>query len=205
MGAKVSDIPEEWKKKANLLKIKNTKVVRNLGSSLERWGESAEVAHLKELDKKFLASERGQRLVAEWKDFGEALKANIYENETGIHIPNSAMDEISDELDDVADEMEDFKTSKWQKAYEKGWEAALKNKQAASVERRFHTFEKSEEAHMLGKELHELDAAIKANLKVSDVPEDWKMQNLLKVEVHNQGDIEDEWNDVEATWDDIKD
>lgn len=58
---------------------------------------------------------------------------------------------------------------------------------------------------MLGKELHELDAAIKANLKVSDVPEDWKMQNLLKVEVHNQGDIEDEWNDVEATWDDIKD
>jgi hypothetical protein len=147
----VSDVPEEWKKKQNLLKIeiskkgqaeieaeaedvhlvaekiKDAKVVRNLGASLERWGESKEVAAIKALDKKFLASERGQRLVAEWKDFGEALKANIYENETGLHIPNSAMDEISDELDDVADELEDFKTSPWQKAYEKGWEAALKN------------------------------------------------------------------------------
>jgi hypothetical protein len=59
---------------------------------------------------------------------------------------------------------------------------------------------------MLGKELHDLDVAIKTNLKVSDIPEDWKMQqNLLKVDIHNQGDIEDEWNDVESTWDEIKD
>merc|ERR1712167_232208 len=76
---------------------------------------------------------------------------------------------------------------------------------AAAVERRFHTFEKSEEAHMLGKELHELDQAIKENLKISDVPEDWKaQQNLLKIEITNSDDIEDEWNDVEETWDDIK-
>jgi len=48
-----------------------------LGSSLERWGKSAEVEHLKELDKKFLASAEGKALVKEWKDFGEALKKHV--------------------------------------------------------------------------------------------------------------------------------
>lgn len=115
------------------------------------------------------------------------------------------MDEITDELDDVQEQYEDLKGSKWDKAYQKGWHAATHSKSAKSVGRRFHTFEKSEEAHMLGKQLHELDAAIKANLKVTDVPEEWKnKQNLLHIEVHNTDDIEDEWNDVEDTWKDIE-
>lgn len=116
------------------------------------------------------------------------------------------MDEISDELDDVADQYKKLEHSKWARAYDKGWDAALNNKQAASVGRRFETFKKSEEAHALGKELKELDQALKENVKVSDIPEDWKAeQNLLHIKINNQDDIEDEWDDVEETWDEIKD
>jgi len=227
---KVTDIPEDWKKKTDLLKIevsrrgqkaiekeandvhdvaeaiKDSRVVRNLGKSLERWGESEEVDHLKALDKKFLASPEGKRLVAEWKDFGHALKKHVKETPNGIHVENSGMDEISDELDDVADQYKKLEHSKWARAYDKGWDAATHNKEARSVGRRFDKFEHSEEAHALGKELHELDQALKENVKVSDVPEDWKAeQNLLHIKIHNQDDIEDEWDDVEETWDNIKD
>jgi len=45
-----------------------------MGSSLERWAESPEVKQLEELDKKFLASPEGKKLVQEWTDFGEQLK-----------------------------------------------------------------------------------------------------------------------------------
>jgi len=41
--------------------------------------------------------------MAEWKDFGEALKKAIVKTKDGIHIKNSEIDHISDELDDVAD------------------------------------------------------------------------------------------------------
>lgn len=180
--------------------------MRNLGKSLERWGKSDEVEHLKALDKKFLASPEGKRLVAEWKDFGHALKKHLKETENGVHIANAGMDEISDELDDVADQYKKLEGSKWDKAYTKGWEAATHSKEAAAVGRRFHTFEKSDEAHALGKELKDLDQAIKENLKVTDIPEDWKKeQNLLHIKINNAEDIEDEWDDVEETWDDIKD
>ena len=72
--------------------IKNTRPVRNLQSSLERWAKSYEVAKLHELDKKFYASPEGKRLIQEWKDVGRVLEENIYENDTGIHIPNKALD-----------------------------------------------------------------------------------------------------------------
>lgn len=39
---------------------------------------------------------------------------------------------------------------------------------------------------------------------MSDVPEDWKTTNNLKVTVHNTKAIEKEWNDVEETWGKIK-
>lgn len=60
---------------------------------------------------------------------------------------------------------------------------------------------------MLAKELVELDEALKTNVKVTDVPEEWKEgQNNLKIHVSDAGiqDIEDEWNDVENTWEDIE-
>lgn len=87
---KVSDIPESWKKDMNMLKIEVSRegqyaiedelhdvehvakkiekspVVQNLGNSLEKWSKTAEVKHLEELDKQFLASPEGKRLMMEW-------------------------------------------------------------------------------------------------------------------------------------------
>jgi len=54
--------------------VKDTQPFRNMGSSLERWADSPEVKQLEELDKKFLASPEGKKLVMEWTDFGEQLK-----------------------------------------------------------------------------------------------------------------------------------
>lgn len=143
-------------------KIKDSKPVRNMGSSLKRWAKTPEVKALEALDKKFLASPEGKRLVQEWKDFGEVLKKHVKKTKTGIHIENGAWDEINDELDDVADEYESTfaKGSKWSKAYEAGWKKALSNKRAQSVARRWKVFEKSAEWKALDKELHDLDKSL---------------------------------------------
>jgi len=226
---KVTDIPKAWKKKMNFLKIEiededeiedavedvkhtwkkieGSKVIRNLGESLEEWGKSDEVEHLKELDKKFLASKEGKALVKEWKDFGEALKKHVKETEKGIHIDNENMDDIEDEFDDVIDQYKGLEGSKWDKAYKAGWEDATTSDEAHSVERRWKKFEKSKEAEKLGKSLKNLDETLKENVHVSDVPKKWKkgMESLLHVEVHNKEDIADEWQDVENVWDDIED
>merc|ERR1712070_1019726 len=219
-NVEVSDIPEHWKKAQNNLKvtvhnqdqiekewndvehvgekIQHSQPVRNLGSSLERWGESDEVAQLKALDEKFKASPEGQRLIAEWTDVFQVLDKHTYHNDAGFHIDNEAMPEIEDELDDVADQYEDLEGSKWDHAYEAGWKAATENKEAHSVARRFQSFKKSPEGQAWGKEMHELGETIKQNVEVTDIPEHWKKaQNNLKVTVHNQDDIEKEWNDVE--------
>jgi len=82
---KVTDIPEEWKKEMNMLKvtvhnkediesewtdventwdaIEDSQPVRNLEGSLKKWGKSDEVDKLKELDAAFKASPEGKRLV----------------------------------------------------------------------------------------------------------------------------------------------
>ena len=225
----VSDVPEHWKKGQQDLKIEISKEgqmaiekeandvgvvakkistsrpVRNLDSSLKRWKKSEEAQHLKELDRKFLASPEGKRLMMEWKDFGEVLKEHIKKTPNGIHIDNTAWDEIEDEADDVEHQYKKLEGSKWDKAYTAGWKAASTNRQAHSVGRRWEGFKKSEEFGMLAKELKELDMSLKKNVKVSDIPEDWKKgQQDLKISVQNEQDIEDEWNDVEETWDKIE-
>ena len=53
------------------------------------------------------------------------------------------MDELSDEIDDVADTYEKFFKSKWSKAYERGWDAALKTKEAKQVKKSMHKFKAS--------------------------------------------------------------
>jgi hypothetical protein len=93
--------------------IKNTKPVRNLGASLERWAKSKEVLNIKKLDKKFLASPAGKRLVREWKDVGECLEDNVYHNDTGVHIGNDALNDLTDELSDVGNEYEKLSKTKW--------------------------------------------------------------------------------------------
>lgn len=108
--------------------IQHTRPVRNLKSSLERWGHSKEVLHIKKLDKAFLASPKGKQLIQEWKDVGKVLEENVYENSTGIHIPNSALDKIGDELDDVAYQYKTLEGTGWEKAYTKAYDAAFTNK-----------------------------------------------------------------------------
>ena len=197
----MNDIPEVMQK------IKGTKPVRNLKSSLERWAHTKEVANLKALDKKFYSSPEGQRLIHEWKDVGDVLKTNLKHEKDGVHFANEHMDELSDELNDVAHQYEKLEGSKWDKAYEAGWKAALSTKQARSVGRRFKSFKKSEEGQALGKELKELKMAIHKNVKVTDVPDSWKDEaELLKVHVSPEGQaaIEKEFNDIGVVAEKIK-
>lgn len=143
----------------------------------------------------------------EWQDFGEVLKEHIKETDDGIHIDNEAWDEIEDEAKDIEHQYDKLEGSEWDKAYTAGWEAATHNDEAHSVGRRWERFSKSKEWGMLAKELVELDEALKENVKVTDVPEEWKEgQNDLKISISETGahEIEDEWNDVENTWDDIE-
>lgn len=198
---KVSEIPESWKKEMNMLKvtvhnqgaiekewtdvenvwgaIKDSRPVRNLGSSLERWGESAEVKNLKALDKKFVASPEGQALVREWEDVFKSLDGAVYHNDSGFHIDNAALQTLEDELDDVADQYEDLEKTHWAAEYEAGWKAATSNKQAKSLERRAKSFKKSAEGAALKKELHEFGKSLHDNVKVTDVPEHWKKDMTL--------------------------
>jgi plasmid stability protein len=59
------------------MKIKNSQPVRNLEASLKRWFNTREMHNIEKLDKAFLASPEGKRLVAEWKDVGELLKKHL--------------------------------------------------------------------------------------------------------------------------------
>ena len=198
---KVSDVPESWKKDMNMLKvtvhnkeaiekewtdvenvwgaIKDSRPVRNLGASLERWGESAEVQNLKALDKKFVASPEGQELVREWEDVFKSLDGAVYHNDSGFHIDNAALQTLEDELDDVADQYEDLEMSHWAKEYEAAWGAAVSNKQAKSLERRAKSFKKSAEGAALKKEMKEFGKSLKENVKVTDIPEHWKEDMTL--------------------------
>lgn len=57
-------IESEWTDVENTWNaVKDSRAVRNLGSSLKRWGNSKEVKALKKLDKKFIASPEGQELI----------------------------------------------------------------------------------------------------------------------------------------------
>jgi len=222
-NVKVTDLPDHWKDEEDLLKIeiskagqaaiekemndfgavakkvKNARSVRNMGNSLERWGKSDEVAALKALDKKFLASPEGKELMAEWKDFGLSLKEHIKKTPKGIHIDHEGMQIIEDEADDVEHEYKMLKGSKWEKAYDAAWEKATTSPEAGSVARRFETFSKSAEWKALEKELKELDMALKKNVKVTDLPKDMQEEmELLKIEISKAGQaaIEKEFNDV---------
>jgi len=168
--------------------IKDGRRVRNLKSSLQRWGKSKEIANIKALDKKFLASPAGKRLVAEWKDVGECLEDNVYENETGYHVDNSALNELTDELEDVGNEYAKLSKTHWAKDYDEAWKAAFHNKQFKSVKRRANSFKRSKAGKALRKEMHDLKVALKEEVHVSDVPKEWKKhQNLLKIEVSKEG------------------
>merc|ERR1712206_8444 len=153
-------------------KVKMARSVRNMGNSLERWGKSDEVAAIKALDKKFLASPEGKELMAEWKEFGETLKEHIKKTKDGIHIDSEGMHIIQDEADDIEHEYKMLHGSKWEKAYDAAWKKATTSPEAKSVGRRWDTFSKSPEWKMLAKDLKELEAALKKHVKVTDLPKE---------------------------------
>jgi len=199
------------------MKIKNSQPVRNLEASLKRWFNTREMHNIEKLDKAFLASPEGKRLVAEWKDVGELLKKHVkHDKKTNtLHLDNKHMDNLSDELDDVADQYKSLDGSKWEKAYDAAWRKALHTKQFESVKRRAHAFKTSNEGKMLKKEVHELKMAVKKNLKVTDLPEDSdssddeeieEVAELLKISITPAGEkeIENEAKDVKMTLKKIK-
>ena len=50
-----------------------------------------------------MRSPAGKKLMAEWKDVGDALENHVYHNKSGIHIDNTDMHDVEDELIDVED------------------------------------------------------------------------------------------------------
>merc|ERR1712178_505785 len=199
------------------MKIKNSQPVRNLEASFKRFIHSKEMHNIQKLDKAFMASPEGKRLIAEWKDVGELLKKHVtHDKKTNtLHLDNKHMDDLSDELDDVADQYKSLDGSKWEKAYDAAWRKAVHSKQFQSLQRRAHAFKTSNEGKMLKKEVHELKMAVKKNLKVTDIPEDSdssddeeieEVADLLKITITPAGEkeIENEAEDVKETFHKIK-
>ena len=193
-------------------KIENSRPVRNLKNSLKKFAKTKEYANLKALDKKFYASPEGQKLIAEWKDVGMTLKNHVKIDKKADHlhfyVPNEKMVELSDELTDVAYEYKYLEGSAWDKAYEAGFKAALATKQAAQVGRRWNTFKASPEGKTLKKEMVDLKMAIKNNVKVSDLPDEFEDEaDLVHIHVSDEGRkaIEKELDDLEMVAKKIKD
>lgn len=196
--------------KATFKKIEHSRVFRNLKASFMRWAHSKEMKAIHALDKKFMASPAGKRLMKEWRDFGELLKKSIVKTKNGIHIKNE--DALEDEMEDIEDEYKALKGSKWDKAYHALWKKAVTNKEAASLGRRANTFKHSAEGKALKKEMKELKMALKKHVKVekdsdssSDDEEDLAEELKITIAKAGQKAIEKEMNDVEAVWKKIDD
>ena len=138
-------------------KIEHTRPVRRVKRSFKKWGATEEVQAIEELDKKFLKSPQGQKLMKEWKEFGEALKTHVKQTPNGVHIDSEAVEIIEEEAEDIEEEMDDFKKSKWQKKYNRAWKKALKTPEAERLGKSLDKFGKSPQWHALEKELKELD------------------------------------------------
>merc|ERR1711935_871839 len=90
-------------------KIKHLRQGRNIEASFKRFAATKEVQQLEQLDKKFLASPEGKRLMKEWRDVGQELKAHLKKTNhnlywSNLHYDYKHIDDLSDELDDVADQ-----------------------------------------------------------------------------------------------------
>jgi hypothetical protein len=126
-----------------LKKIQHSTPVNKLEHALKKWAHTKEVHHLKVIDAKFVKSPLGKKMIKEWTDVGKVLEENLMETKQGVHFPNHKMDELSGEIDDVADTYETFFKSKWAKAYENGWKAAVHNQEAKGVKMAAKNFKQS--------------------------------------------------------------
>lgn len=123
--------------------IENSEPVQKLEHSLKKFAHTKEINNIKKIDAKFAKSPLGKKMIKEWTDVGKVLEENLKETDNGVHFDNEAMDELSEELDDVADTYETFGKSRWAKAYEKGWNAALKTPEAGQVKKSAKEFKTS--------------------------------------------------------------
>lgn len=118
------------------------------------------------------------------------------------------MDELSAELTDVSDTYEKFYKTRWPQRYNKGFERAFKTEEAQQVAQDFKSFREANSGQRITRSIKRLRNAIKREVKVTDVPEDWQHSSadMLKIEVTPEGqqEIEKELTDVAKTAKSIK-
>lgn len=103
-------------------KISNYPATKRLEGALKNWAHSKAAYQLRALDKKFLRSPAGQRLIKEWKDVGRVLKKHVKHGPNGIHIANRHLNgPVSNELDDVADHYKSLDHSHWHGKYQRAF------------------------------------------------------------------------------------
>jgi len=118
-------------------------------------------------------------LVQEWSDVFKTLDQAVYHNEKGLYIDNEKVQDVSDELDDIEYEYKKLGKTHWKPEFEQAYGAAFNNKEAHSVGRRFDSFEHSSEGQALKKEVDDFGRALDENVKVTDIPQDWKKDMYL--------------------------
>lgn len=118
-----NDVEAAWKK------IEHSQPVNNVKTRFSQWAQTPEVAKLKALDQKFLASAEGQRMIKEWKELAKELKQDVKvsQDKLSIYVNNNDIPKIQKEAMDVKQQYTGLKGTAWETAYKNGWEAAIKN------------------------------------------------------------------------------
>ena len=188
-------------------KIKNAPATKSLKGALHKWAHSKAAMRVRALDKKFLKSNDGKRLIKEWKDVGRVLKNNIHQTPNGLHFNNGGLKGLNKELDDVSDHYEYLGKTHWNNKYKMAYKHLFTNAAFNKVKFAAKNFKQSPAGKMLKKEVMELGQALKKHVKVSDVPAKWK-RHMHGLRVDFEEDAEEEINgaveNVKHTWGSIE-
>ena len=133
-------------------------------------------------------------------DFFEGIDEHTTHTQHGWHIDHDGMQILEDEVDDLKHEYEDLKDGVWHNKFKAAIKHAKNSKDGKQLKRRIELFHKSDEAQQLEKELKDIKAAIKKNVKMTDAA------NLVKLELSKAGqaEIEKEVGDLEETWEKVE-
>jgi len=166
------------KKAHNVMKtakrIKNKPVTKKLVGSIKKWAHSPAAKRVQALDKKFLKSNDGKRLMKEWHDVGAALKKHVKQTPNGVHIPNHKIKKVSKELDDVSDHYEYLGTTHWDAKYKMAYKKLFTNQAFKKVKAAGKQFKHSVPGKALKHEVQQLGKALKNHVKVTGIPPKWK-------------------------------
>lgn len=189
-------------------KIEKAPATVTLKKALHKWAHTKAAYKVRALDKKFLASPAGKKLIKEWKDVGRVLKNNIHKTKNGVHFNNGAVKRLSNELDDVSDHYDHLGQTHWAPKYKAAYKKLFTNQAFQKVKWAAGNFKKAPAGKLLKKEVMELGKAVKTHVKVTDVPPKWKKaMHGLKVEIDKKGQkqIKNEAEDVAEWWEHTKD